>query len=87
MGSMALIVFFRGIDVGGHRAFRPSVLAKKLGIYDAVNVGPQACLSFANLGLRAELLAELLPPFSASRPHVLVCNVQSRCSPKAVCNE
>ena len=39
MGSMALIVFFRGINVGGHRAFRPSVLAKELGIYDAVNVG------------------------------------------------
>ena len=39
MGSMALIVFFRGINVGGHRAIRPSVLAKELGIYDAVNVG------------------------------------------------
>ncbi len=36
---MALIVFFRGINVGGHRASRPSVLAKELGGYDAVNVG------------------------------------------------
>jgi len=27
---MALIVFFRGINVGGHKAFRPSVLAKEL---------------------------------------------------------
>jgi hypothetical protein len=50
MGSMALIVFFRGINVGGHRAFRPSVLAKELGIYDAVNVGAAGTLSFANLG-------------------------------------
>ena len=32
MGSMALIVFLRGINVGGHRAFRPSVLAKELHI-------------------------------------------------------
>jgi hypothetical protein len=47
---MALIVLFRGINVGGHRAFRPSVLAKELGIYDAVNVAPQARLSSANLG-------------------------------------
>ena len=39
MVSMALVVFFLGINVGGHRAFRPSVLAKELGIYDAVNVG------------------------------------------------
>ena len=33
MGSMALIVFFRGINVGGHRAFRPSVLAEELSKY------------------------------------------------------
>jgi hypothetical protein len=44
MGSMALIVFFRGINVGGHRAFRPSVLAKELSIYDAVNVGAAGTL-------------------------------------------
>jgi hypothetical protein len=45
MGSMALIVFFRGIDVGRHRTFRPSVLAKELGAYDAVNVGATGTLS------------------------------------------
>jgi hypothetical protein len=50
MGSMALIVFFRGINVRGHRAFRPSVLAKELGIYDAVNVGAAVTLVVANLG-------------------------------------
>jgi hypothetical protein len=44
MGHMALIVFLRGIDVGGHGTFRPSVLAKELGIYDAVNGVPQAPL-------------------------------------------
>src|SRR6185437_14152330 len=27
---MALVVFFRGINVGGHRNFRPSLLAKEL---------------------------------------------------------
>jgi hypothetical protein len=47
---MALIVFLRGINVGGHKALRPCVLAKELGICDAVNVGAQARLSFANLG-------------------------------------
>jgi hypothetical protein len=44
MGSMALIVFFRGINVGGHRTFRPSVLAEELGIYNAVNVGAAGTL-------------------------------------------
>ena len=44
MDSMALIVFLRGINVVGHRAFRPTVLAKELDIYDAVNVGAAGTL-------------------------------------------
>src|SRR5262249_18888735 len=66
--SMALIVFFRGINVGGHRAFRPSVLAKELGIYDAVNVGAAGTLVVRKPGLRAKFLAELRRklPFEAT---------------------
>ena len=59
MGSMALIVFFRGINVGGHRALRPSVLARELAIYDAVNVGAAGTLVVRKPGLRAKFLAEL----------------------------
>src|SRR6266581_4184490 len=68
MGSMALIVFFRGINVGGHRAFRPSVLAKELGIYDAVNVGAAGTLVIRKPGLRAKFRAELRRklPFEAT---------------------
>ena len=68
MGSMALIVFFRGINVGGHRAFRPSVLAKELGIYDAVNVGAAGTLVVRKPGSRAKFLAELRRklPFEAT---------------------
>jgi uncharacterized protein (DUF1697 family) len=68
MGSMALIVFFRGINVGGHRAFRPSVLAKELGIYDAVNVGAAGTLVVRKPGSRATFLAELRRklPFEAT---------------------
>lgn len=68
MGSMALIVFFRGINVGGHRAFRPSVLAKELGAYDAVNVGAAGTLVIRKPGLRANFLAELRRkmPFEAT---------------------
>ena len=67
MGSMALIVFFRGINVGGHRAFRPSVLAKELGIYDAVNVAA-GTLVIRTPGLRAKFLTELRRklPFEAT---------------------
>ncbi len=36
---MALVIFLRGVNVGGHRTFRPSLLAKKLRAYDVVNIG------------------------------------------------
>jgi uncharacterized protein (DUF1697 family) len=36
---MALVVFLRGVNVGGHRRFRPSILARELSGYDVVNVG------------------------------------------------
>src|ERR1700722_12706956 len=36
---MALVVFLRGVNVGGHRTFRPSILARELKGYDVVNVG------------------------------------------------
>src|SRR5271170_5436825 len=73
IGSMALIVLFRGINVGGHRAFRPSRLAKELSIYDAVNVGAAGTLVVRKPGLRkpgsrAKFLAELRRklPFEAT---------------------
>jgi uncharacterized protein (DUF1697 family) len=36
---MALVVFLRGVNVGGHRRFRPSILAQQLSGYGVVNVG------------------------------------------------
>lgn len=36
---MALVVFLRGVNVGGHKIFRPSILARDLSDYDVVNVG------------------------------------------------
>jgi len=65
---VALIVFFRGINVGGHRAFRPSVLAKELGAYGAVNVGAAGTLVIRKPGLRPKFLAELRRklPFEAT---------------------
>lgn len=71
--SMALIVFFRGINVGGHRAFRPSVLAKELAVYDAVNVGAAGTLVVRKPGTHAKFLAELRRklPFQAT---IAVCD-------------
>jgi uncharacterized protein (DUF1697 family) len=35
----ALVVFLRGVNVGGHRTFRPSLLAAQLKHLDAVSIG------------------------------------------------
>jgi len=70
---MALIVFFRGINVGGHRRFRPSRLARDLSAYDVVNVGAAGTLVVRKPGPRAKFLAELRRklPFEAE---VAFCN-------------
>jgi uncharacterized protein (DUF1697 family) len=36
---MASVLFFRGVNVGGHKTFRPSELARKLAHLDAVSIG------------------------------------------------
>src|SRR4051812_28088916 len=36
---MALVVLLRGVNVGGHRPFRPSQLAHELRRFDVVNIG------------------------------------------------
>jgi uncharacterized protein (DUF1697 family) len=36
---MALVVFLKGVNVGGHRVFRPSTLARELADFNVVNVG------------------------------------------------
>ena len=64
---MALVVFLRGVNVGGHKTFRPSVYARELSAYDVVNVGAAGTFVVWNPGdiakLRAALLRKL--PFHA----------------------
>ena len=36
---MALVVFLRGVNVGGHKTFRPKLLAEQLQHLGAVNIG------------------------------------------------
>jgi uncharacterized protein (DUF1697 family) len=70
---MALIVFLRGVNVGGHRTFRPSVLARELSAYDVVNVGAAGTFIVRKPGSRAKFRAELLRrlPFEAK---VMLCD-------------
>jgi uncharacterized protein (DUF1697 family) len=75
---MALVVFLRGVNVGGHRTFRPSILARELGGYDVVNVGaagtfvvrkPVIKTSASRAKFRTALLRKL--PFEAE---IVLCD-------------
>jgi uncharacterized protein (DUF1697 family) len=57
---MALVVFLRGVNVGGHRTFRPSILARELSDYDVVNVGAAGTFVVRNAGSRTRFRAALL---------------------------
>jgi len=56
---MALVVFLRGVNVGGHRTFRPSILAQQLKRYDAVNIGAAGTFVIRSAVTQRELRAEL----------------------------
>ena len=67
MTGMALVVFLRGVNVGGHRTFRPSALARRLNRYDIVNVGAAGTFVVRKPGPRAKFRVALLRklPFEA----------------------
>jgi uncharacterized protein (DUF1697 family) len=69
---MAIVVFLRGVNVGGHRTFRPSVLARELSDHGVVNVGAAGTFVVRKPGPRANFRAELLRklPFEAE---VVLC--------------
>ena len=69
---MALVVFLRGVNVGGHRTFRPSVVARELSDYDLVSVGSAGTFIVRKPGSRAKFRAALLLklPFEAN---VVLC--------------
>ena len=70
---MALVVLIRGVNVGGHRTFRPSVLARGLSDYVLVNVGAAGTFVVRKPGSRAKFRAALLRklPFEAE---VVLCD-------------
>ena len=64
---MALVVFLRGVNVGGHRTFRPTQLAAQLQHLDAVNIGAAGTFLIRQPISAAQLRAELVRrlPFDA----------------------
>ena len=69
---VALVVLLRGVNVGGHRTFRPTTLAEQLKHLDAVNIGAAGTFVIRRPVTRAQLRAELAPrlPFDAE---IMIC--------------
>jgi uncharacterized protein (DUF1697 family) len=69
---VALVVLLRGINVGGHRSFRPAALAEQLKHLDAVNIGAAGTFVIRRPVTRTQLRAELARrlPFDAE---IMIC--------------
>ena len=69
---MALVVFLRGVNVGGHRTFRPTKLAEALKHLGAVNIGAAGTLVLRQPMTQAQARAEVARklPFVAE---IVVC--------------
>jgi uncharacterized protein (DUF1697 family) len=53
------VVLLRGVNVGGHRTFRPKVLAKEMAHLDVVNIGATGTFVVFQPVTQAQLRAEL----------------------------
>jgi uncharacterized protein (DUF1697 family) len=69
---LALVVLLRGVNVGGHRIFRPTALTKDLAHLGAVNIGAAGTFVIRQPITQAQLRAELARrlPFDAD---VMIC--------------
>src|SRR3954471_6340665 len=69
---MALVVLLRGVNVGGHRTFRPAILAGQLKPLDAVHIGAAGTFVVRQPVTRGQLRAELMRrlPFDAE---IIIC--------------
>jgi uncharacterized protein (DUF1697 family) len=70
---MAHVVLLRGVNVGGHRTFRPAKLAEQLQHLGAVNIGAAGTFVIRNHVSQAELRGEFARrlPFETQ---IAICN-------------
>lgn len=70
---MAYVVLLRGVNVGGHRTFKPAKLASDLKHLGAVNIGAAGTFVIRQPVSQARLRAELAKrlPFET---HVIICH-------------
>jgi len=69
---VALVVLLRGINVGGHKTFRPTKLAEQLRHLGAINIGATGTFIIRRAVSRAQLRTEIARrlPFEAE---IMIC--------------
>jgi uncharacterized protein (DUF1697 family) len=69
---VALVVLLRGVNVGGHRTFRPAKLAEQLKHLDVINIGAAGTFVVRRPVTRAQLRAALARrlPFNTE---IMIC--------------
>jgi uncharacterized protein (DUF1697 family) len=69
---MAVVAFLKGVNVGGHRRLRPSILAKDLKCLDVVSIGAAGTFVVRKAVARSDLHAEIAGrvPFEVD---VMIC--------------
>lgn len=67
-----LVVLLRGVNVGGHKTFKPTELARKLRRFDPVNIGAAGTFVIRKPGGVRELRAEIAKrlPFESE---IVIC--------------
>jgi uncharacterized protein (DUF1697 family) len=68
---MALVVLLRGVNVGGHKVFRPSALVRQLADFDLVNVGAAGTF-VARKAVRPAVLRDALLGALPFAPAILI---------------
>ncbi|HLY05993.1 MAG TPA: DUF1697 domain-containing protein [Rhizomicrobium sp.] len=70
---MAVVVLLRGVNVGGHRSFRPAKFVEQLAHLGAINIGATGAFVIkgrvGHAKLRSEIAARL--PFEAE---IMICD-------------
>ncbi|MBL7958982.1 DUF1697 domain-containing protein [bacterium] len=69
---MALVVLMRGVNVGGHRTFRPTILTEQLKHLDVVNIGAAGTFVIRQPITQTKLRAELARRLPVST-QVVIC--------------
>ena len=70
---MALVVFLKGVNVGGHRTFRLSTLAKRLKRFGAINIGAAGTF-IINKSVGQVLLRKAIRRLTPFDVAIIICN-------------